>query len=509
MGKVILVDGEKLIRQELLVMVDWKSYGFEVIGEASKGREALLLYKDLRPDLMVIDICLPDINGFQLIEEIRKLNTDCQFIIVSGHADFSYAKTAISLGAKAFILKPVDVNEIETELMRIRKLMQKKSERSAGESKWGRMISLLLANEQGNLPVSFQSINWQLYRVMLLKLYSPDCNSRVLLEAIKLKLMRHFEDREEGVVFIHDSKVGVVLRETRLNNLDATGLYCELLKTLVLENGQFIAVMGEAVESIVDIGKSYYQAVNLLKNEFLYRGETRIIDRSANILLQEEPDIGILSEKLYYAIDFGSRSLLRRVLEEGLLSIAQYYGIEQAIKAAASQWISLMLTRLLKMNNIAYFDIQDTESLASDIFKQPNFQTLQRMIEDRLMLILDRSGSQCRDDTVIAQVLDFVECHYSENLKLKTLGEKFHYNSAYLGQLFRSVTGDPFRTYLDKVRIRKAKVLLECGLKVHEVAARVGISNVNYFHIKFKKNLGKKPSHYKAKSSKDRGTSAL
>lgn len=187
MSKVILVDDEKLIRQELLVMVDWKSHSFEVIGEASNGREALLLYTDLRPDLMVINICLPDINGFQLIEEIRKLDSDCQFIIVSGYADFSYAKTAM------------------------------------------------------------------------------------------LKLMRHIEDREQGVVFIHDSTVGVVLRETRLNNFDATGLYCEFLKTLAFENVQFIAVVGEAVESTVDIGKSYYEAVNLLKNEFLYRGETRIL----------------------------------------------------------------------------------------------------------------------------------------------------------------------------------------------------------------------------------------
>lgn len=196
-----------------------------------------MLYTDLRPDLMVIDICLPDMNGFQLIEEIRKLDSDCQFIIVSGHADFSYAKTAISWGVNAYILKPVDVNEIVTELMRIGKLMQKKSERSAGESKWGRIISLLLLNEQANLPVSLQLLNWQLYRVLLLKLYLPDCNNRVLLEAIKLKLLRHFEDREEGIVFIHDSTVGVVLRETRLNNLDATGLYCEFLKTLALEDG--------------------------------------------------------------------------------------------------------------------------------------------------------------------------------------------------------------------------------------------------------------------------------
>ena len=117
-----------------------------------------------------------------------------------------------------------------------------------------------MANEQGNLPVSLQSLNWQNYRVLLLKLYSPNNNSNIVLGAVKLKLKRHFEDCEEVVVFIVDSKVGVVLREMRLHKFDAIRLYYELEKALSVENAQFIAVVGDAGESIIDIGKSYSEA---------------------------------------------------------------------------------------------------------------------------------------------------------------------------------------------------------------------------------------------------------
>ena len=81
--------------------------------------------------------------------------------------------------------------------------------------------------------------------------------------------------------------------------------------------------------------------------------------------------------------------------------------------------------------------------MISHIYEQPDYLTLQQMLEDRLMLLLDRIGSDC-SDPVIKQVLDFVERHYHENLKLETLGELFHYNSGYLGRLFRNSTGEHF-----------------------------------------------------------------
>ncbi|KRE45376.1 helix-turn-helix domain-containing protein [Paenibacillus sp. Soil522] len=200
--------------------------------------------------------------------------------------------------------------------------------------------------------------------------------------------------------------------------------------------------------------------------------------------------------------------MLRCVLKEGLYSIVQFDNTEQAIKAATSQWVSLVLINLVKINKTSYSYVQHALPIISEIYEQIDLRALHRMIEDRLLYLLDQIGMNCKD-TVIKRILDFVERHYSENLKLKTLGDLFHYNSGYLGRLFKSVTGDTFRTYLDKVRIRKAKVLLESGLKVHEAATRVGISNVNYFHVKFNKYMGVAPSLYKARTYKRRGNSAL
>ncbi|QYR23093.1 response regulator [Paenibacillus sp. sptzw28] len=370
MHKVILVDHEEGIRHQLQETVDWERHGFEVIGEAGNGREALLLHDELRPDLIVVEISIPVMDGLQVMEEIRKTDSDCHIVILSRLSDFYYAKTAISLGVTSYLLKPAEGIEIEKELMRIGKRMQKKSD---------------------------------------------------------------------------------------------------------------------------------FEVAVLQKKELLYWGGRGNNDNRANMMRQEAPDIGTLSDKLCYAIDIGNRSLLCRVLEEGLNSIAQYDGAEQAVKTATSQWISLTLTKLSKTNEIAYVVVQDALSVISHIYEQPDYKTLQRMLEDRLMLLLDRIGSDCRE-SVIKQVLDFVERHYDENLKLETLGELFHYNSGYLGRLFRNATGDAFRTYLDKVRIRNAKIFLESGLKVHQVASRVGISNVDYFNRKFKKYIGEKPSLYKRKT---------
>ncbi|GJM72060.1 hypothetical protein HMSSN036_42760 [Paenibacillus macerans] len=98
-------------------------------------------------------------------------------------------------------------------------------------------------------------------------------------------------------------------------------------------------------------------------------------------------------------------------------------------------------------------------------------------------------------------MLDLIHRNFNENLKLETLSGIFNYNSAYLGKLFKNATGEYFNTYLDKVRIEKAKAYLEEGLKVYQVAERVGYTNVDYFHSKFRKYVGTSPSAYRKTAS--------
>ncbi|MGO4271310.1 helix-turn-helix domain-containing protein, partial [Paenibacillus sp. TAF58] len=79
--------------------------------------------------------------------------------------------------------------------------------------------------------------------------------------------------------------------------------------------------------------------------------------------------------------------------------------------------------------------------------------------------------------------------------------ELFNYTSGYLGKIFKNYTGAHFHTYLDQIRIQKAIELLGEGLKVHQVAQRVGYANADYFHSKFKKYVGESPSSYKGKKN--------
>ena len=96
-------------------------------------------------------------------------------------------------------------------------------------------------------------------------------------------------------------------------------------------------------------------------------------------------------------------------------------------------------------------------------------------------------------------MIDLINRNYFENLKLETLADVFNYNSAYLGKLFKNVTGEYFNTYVDKVRIEKAKQLLDQGMKVYQVAEKVGYTNVDYFHSKFRKYVGTSPSAHRKK----------
>lgn len=95
------------------------------------------------------------------------------------------------------------------------------------------------------------------------------------------------------------------------------------------------------------------------------------------------------------------------------------------------------------------------------------------------------------------KITELINRRYNENLKLETLSELFNYNSAYLGKMFKNTTGEYFNTYVDKVRIEKAKQFLAQGMKVYEVAEKVGYMNPDYFNAKFRKYVGLSPSSFR------------
>lgn len=112
MWKIVIADDEPKIRQGLKELVESFGLPLKVCGEAKNGLEALRLIQEERPDIALVDICMPKLNGLQLLERIRESHPECRTIIVSGYNEFTYAKEAMTLGVRSYILKPIEEEEL-------------------------------------------------------------------------------------------------------------------------------------------------------------------------------------------------------------------------------------------------------------------------------------------------------------------------------------------------------------------------------------------------------------
>ena len=112
--RVLLVDDEIIIREGFKRLFDWQAHDCEVVGEAGDGMEALAKIDTLRPDIVIMDINIPIMNGLKVIQLSRIKHPGTAFVIVSGYDDFSYCREALRLQITDYILKPVNYEEFGT-----------------------------------------------------------------------------------------------------------------------------------------------------------------------------------------------------------------------------------------------------------------------------------------------------------------------------------------------------------------------------------------------------------
>ena len=112
--RVLLVDDEIMIREGFKRLFDWEGHDCQVVGEAADGMEALAQIDALLPDIVIMDINIPIMNGLKVIQVSRMKHPNTAFVIVSGYDDFSYCREALRLQITDYILKPVNYEEFGT-----------------------------------------------------------------------------------------------------------------------------------------------------------------------------------------------------------------------------------------------------------------------------------------------------------------------------------------------------------------------------------------------------------
>ena len=149
--RVLLVDDEIIIRRGFRQLFDWEAHDCEVVGEATDGMEALSQIDSLNPDIVIMDINIPIMNGLKVIQLSRMKHPKTAFIIVSGYDDFAYCREALRLQITDYILKPVDYEEFGAciDNLKIALFQQKSAEETEGGEE--RIINKIVRFVQNHL----------------------------------------------------------------------------------------------------------------------------------------------------------------------------------------------------------------------------------------------------------------------------------------------------------------------------------------------------------------------
>ena len=497
MINVLLVDDEPNVRQGVKMMIPWDELDLEVIGEGEDGDDGFAKIMSLSPDIVVADVKMPGMTGIQMIERAVNNGYSGKCLILSGYSDFTYAKEAMSLGVKQFILKPVDEDELIEALRSVRdEILNERKDKLAmkqvSEYMNEQLIRALLTGDEGIIGKSdLSSYDHRSYDVTLISLADefPSEERNAFSETVK----KRFEGGGTDIITSGLSGASVIIfkgwnRERII----------EMLAKFSRENsGRVFITVGKTVDSPHKIKDSYNDASSLLNYRFQYL-HYGVLTR--DILLQEEgaaSEINELVDQICAYMEINDVDKLGAVFEKLRISLCGGNYTAEKIKVICMNAVIDIKARLVKS-----IGDKKTEQFINDGFvnRIGEMTSLFDIIEQMKSTFTELSCTHFGRTTksTMERVVQYIQSNYSSELRLELLANIFGYNSAYLGKVFHQYTGENFNNYLDGIRIAEAKRLLALDeYKVYEVAEMVGYTNINYFHNKFKKYVGISPLSYK------------
>lgn len=157
MVSLLVVDDETIIRRGLLTTLG-KQEELMVVGAAESGTDALRMVEQLQPDLVITDINMPNMDGLQLLEQLRAIDEDLTFIVLTGYDHFSYAQRALRAGAADYLLKPCAPSQLIEVVKREAQKIERRKERQRHTDWLEQQLAVQKQREKG-MDVSQQMMN--------------------------------------------------------------------------------------------------------------------------------------------------------------------------------------------------------------------------------------------------------------------------------------------------------------------------------------------------------------
>ena len=521
--RILIVDDDFLVRSNLKRLIETsplcRQQSFSVAGEATDGEQAMRLIPSARPDLVISDIRMPQMDGLELQEALKRAYLDILLVMLSGYDELDYVRQALKNGAIDYILKhELNAQVLEQTLRTAQDRMQKPHtpEDDSTDSQLAlkrdfvmKLISGCYRSEQeiaARAGVLELKLGLKSVCVILMQVQPRKGNmiAAYLLEYSILNIVDEIlQDYRAGICcHVSDEKYVFLLCYEGINSSRVRAETCQTLcariraclQTYLNLSAEFYE--GQTVPSAVQVPKSYLSAEQKYENRFF---------SDAAFKEQTAPSFDILSvfdaareKQLAAAIRQNQPARTDELLND---VFAQLSGMQPSADALQNFFMDLLstLSRAWVERGVdlaKLYQPADPQRVFHSFRNLTAAQTWFGELNDRAFEAAGKGKSP--DSPYVEQAISLIRRHYAEDISQSSVAESIGISAAYLSRLFREDLNVGFADYLCSYRIKKAKELLRAGgYSNKEVSRLSGFRDDAYFARAFKRCTGMTPKEYR------------
>lgn len=548
MIKVLIVDDETLARINLRHLINWEREGCTVCGEADGGAEALKKIEELMPDIVFTDMNMPGMSGVDFIKAARLISPSVRLVAFSAFEDFEYVRQSLKEGALDYLVKhKLDAGSLSAILRAVKDSISRETTEKQKIDRMMEMASsgkaLIQQNVLRNLLNGYIQEDFR----AVLKEYDICLDDRRLVVAAARM------DNYYGIKERFTAREFAVFMES-VNNILANA--CSEAGKMVyvnMEDGRFAFIMsfaGAASEAQINAKavsglcgvegtvkrflnitmsfgvsgichgysklKDFYGEACMLLEKGYYKGTNYIIQKNELVngsAPQTPSGLSAAEEKHIIAC---IRGLKKEGVEEAVNRV--FSGLKagkashESAKIVSIDLINI-LNRMAKEFGITPNTIYPSNAgLYEEIRRCGTLDELRlrfRVLFNSLFDALEGNGVHTSCSPPVKKAVEYILSNYHRNISLSDVSEHVKVSPQYLSKLFKEECRRGFVSYLNNVRIERAKRMLEEGAELKELAGRLGFNHYTYFFTVFKEITGITPQQYEKAVSARRDTQAL
>jgi len=492
--KAVIIDDNVNTVKSLLVSIDWASLDIEIAGTAYDGLTGSELIRRKKPDIIITDINMPEMNGLQMIELINYNDKNPKVIIITGYDKFHYARRAIKLSVFDYILKPIDDNELRLSIDRAKLSLEsdlsqsRLQEQLKSNNRKVRLLSCLTAPHSETSIQKPESENVSMYFLIL-----GQCNegiSRPLLERISYE---NYPVNLSVVSVIFEDYL-VIFCEL-IHEDPAWQKYAKNVASKLLSHSPYINIAVSGFHnSYSEIRKAFFESKKVFMSQ-------TILTKKQQIAFHEEDKLA-----RYPSLADSEEALEKVIIED--LNTESYEHLNSVLVKYTDGSIESIRT-LLMIFSLKVLDRRLRQSvwpesidrLIYGISKINSISEIKQWYMDYINEINTILNKEMSLHKLIKDVQNYIRLYASGGLTLKSTAAKFKISPNYLSSLIHKETGKTYQQHILEAKMEVAKQMLDdTRIKIEDIGYSIGYENYISFYKTFKTLEGLTPSEYRFRS---------